>query len=90
MAPSTRESVNCRLISLVGPGKNFLPNDVPRLRAVLQKCILIQEQNLIKQEKNRNQLSVNDLCQLLASEVQDQWPKSNEQFVDPLTVSQKS
>ena len=90
MAPSTRASVNCRLVSLVGPGKNFLPSDVPTLRAVLQKCILIQEQNFIKQEKNRKQLSVNDSCQLLASEVQDQWQKPNEQFVEPITVSQKS
>ena len=90
MAPSTRASVNCRLVSLVGPGKNFLPSDVPTLRAVLQKGILIQEQNLIKQEKNRNQLSINDLCELLAYEVQDQWRKSNEQFIEPVTVSQKS
>ena len=50
---------------------------------VLHKGILIQEQNFIKQEKNRNQLSVHDLCQLLASEVQDQWRKSSEQFIQP-------
>ena len=38
---TTRSSLNTKLIDIVGPGKEFLPSEVPTLRSVIQKGILI-------------------------------------------------
>ena len=45
-ATPTRLSSNTKLVELVGPGKEFLPSEVPTLRALIQKGILMQEDNL--------------------------------------------
>ena len=43
MSKHTRNTVDCKLKAEVGPGKEFLASDVPTLRAIVQKGILIQE-----------------------------------------------
>ena len=45
-ATPTRLFSNTKLVELVGPGKEFLPSEVPTLRALIQKGILMQENNL--------------------------------------------
>ena len=45
-ATPTRLSSNSKLIELVGPGKEFIPSEVPTLRSVIQKDILMQQDNL--------------------------------------------
>ena len=51
MPPSTRKAVDFKLKNLIGPGKEFLPSEVPTLRAVIQKGILIQEKLVIEEEE---------------------------------------
>ena len=90
MPPSTRKAVDFKLKNLIGPGKEFLPSEVPTLRAVIQKGILIQEKLVIEEEESRHLLSTYKLSEVLASEVQTQWQLSNEKFIEPITLSNKS
>ena len=47
----TRHQSGSKLTELVGPGKDFIPSEVPTLRAVIQQGILIKEELLAKQDK---------------------------------------
>ena len=69
MPPSTRKAADFKLKNLIGPGKEFLPREVPTLRAVIQKGILIQEKLVIEEEKSRHLLSTCKLSEVLACEV---------------------
>ena len=41
---------------LVGPGKEFLPSEVPTLHAVIQKDILVRERVLVKLGKAKTEV----------------------------------
>ena len=44
------------LSGLVGPGKEFLPSEVPTLYAVIQKDILVRERVLVKLGKAKTEV----------------------------------
>ena len=45
----TRGQLGTKLRDFVGPGKEFLPSEVPTLRAVLQRGILLRE-SILREE----------------------------------------
>ena len=45
MPPKTRQSLNFKLIEVVGLGKEFIPSEVPTLRSAISRGILLQEEN---------------------------------------------
>ena len=68
MASPTRLSTNTKLIALVGPGKEFVPSDVPTLRAVIQKGILLQQDSL----QSRNTYLIKEIAKDLAQLILEQ------------------
>ena len=69
MASPTRLSTNTKLIALVGPGKEFVPSEVPSLRAVIQRGILLQQDNL----QSRRNYPIKDMAKDLAQFILEQW-----------------
>ena len=45
-ATPTRSSSKSKISELIGTGIDFIPSEVPTLRAIIRKAILIQEDNL--------------------------------------------
>ena len=70
----TRKHSYSKLSELVGSGKDFLPSEVPTLRAVIQKGILIREGVLVELGKAKTDLKcqVHTACHHQGEEHQDQ------------------
>lgn len=73
-----------KLIGIVGRGKEFLPSEVPTLRDVIRKGILLQ-QGMAYQGISRNNYSITSLSRELTELVINQWQKSNASFQPPVT-----
>ena len=86
--PKTRSGTMTNLSSMIGPGKDFVPSEVPTLRSVIRKGILIQEEN-IHNDIGRNITPIADISTTLASLVIQQWQKSNPNFKEPIIVTKK-
>ena len=86
MASPTRLSTNIKLIALVGPGKEFVPSEVPSLRAVIQRGILLQQDNL----QSRRNYPIKDMAKDLAQLILDQWQLSNDDFQKTVTKNEKT
>ena len=86
MASPTRLSTNTKLIALVGPGKEFVPSDVPTLRTVIQKGILLQQDSLQSRRNYPIKVLAKDLAQLIL----EQWQISNDDFQKPVTKDEKT
>ena len=82
---STRSSLKNNVAIHFGPGKEFLQSEVPTVRAVLQKGILIQEQNLLNGIQYQH-YPINTLCKNLVMQVICQWEKSNPLFKPPVIL----
>ena len=86
---TTRSSSNAKLIAIVGPGKEFIPSEVPTLRSVIQKGILMQQDNL------HNGIPINcyplmDIAKELVQLILAQWQISNDDFKPPVTKHEKT
>ena len=88
-ATPTRLSSNTKLVELVGPGKEFLPSEVPTLRALIQKGILMQEDNL-HNNIIRSKYPIKDMAKDLVQLILAQWQKSNIDFQPPVTKHEKT
>ena len=80
----TRHQSGSKLTELVGPGKEFIQSEVPTLRAVIQKGILIKEELLVKQDKK--DIHVSEVAVKLVPMIVAQWQKSNAKFCPPVTI----
>jgi hypothetical protein len=86
--PRTRHQSGNKLVDLVGPGKEFNPSEVPTLRAVMQKGILIKESML--EGTAKTEVHVKEIVQELVPLIEAQWQKSNPKFCPPVTIKQDS
>ena len=86
----TRKHSYSKLSELVGSGKDFLPSEVPTLRAVIQKGILIREGVLVELEKAKTEVHSKDIIAQLVPLIVAQWQISNAKFTPPVTIKEKS
>ena len=86
----TRHQSGSKLQDYVGPGKELNASEVPTLRAIIQKGILIKMLALIEEEKGKFTVPVGDVIRQLAPLVLAQWSKSNAKFCPPVTITQKA
>ena len=84
----TRQQFRTRMEDVVGHGKDFIPSEVPTLRAVIQKGILIRER-LLQQGTAQTYIHVNDIVKELVPLIQAQWIRSNAKFCYPVTIYKK-
>ena len=82
----TRQQIGSKLGELVGPGKEFMPSEVPTLRACIQRGILIKERQLLEDSKAKTEIHVGETCKELAPLVLSQWQRSNPKFYPPVVI----
>ena len=88
--PKTRHSSGSKLKDYIGPAKEFNPSEVPTLRCVIQRGLLLKDEKLIVQDVAKTNYSRGDLAKDLAPLVLAQWEKSNAMFKPPVVISKKS
>ena len=89
MANRTRRKFHCKLSEVVGVGKDFNPSEVPTLRSVICKGLLLQEGKL-HHDHLRKHFLLAELVEELAEFVSRQWQKSNLNFIEPVTIGKRS
>lgn len=90
MAKHTRTSAASNLTELVGPGKDFLPSEVPTWRAVFQRGVLLREEQEVLNGVTKFNYPLTKLAPALAKLVCKQWKKSNSSFVPPIILKEKT
>ena len=84
-----QKKFNCNLSEVVGFGKDFNPSEVPTLRSVICKGLLLQEGKL-HHDHLRKHFLLAELVEELAEFVSRQWQKSNSNFIEPVTIGKRS
>ena len=69
----------------MGTIREFVPSEVPTLRAVISRGLLLQEEKL-RLDTSRNCYPINQMIEELAGLEIEQWRKSNSKFVHPVTI----
>jgi len=73
--PKTRKQLTSRLTDFVGKGKEFEQSEVPTVRAVVQRGILMRNRLIIEQEALKNEVKKGSIARELAPLIQAQWQK---------------
>ena len=73
----------------IGPGKDFIPSELPTNRAVIQKGILLKEQKSITCNLRQNKYSNRDFASDVFQLVLSQWRKANVNFQQPVIIGGK-
>ena len=84
--PRTRQASSCKLSGFVGAGKEFSLADVPTVRAVIRRGLLLKEQKAEEGVDHKN-YPTKDMARDLATLVVAQWQKANVKFKYPVIVS---
>ena len=80
----TRHSSSTKLSEYLGPGAELLPTEVPTLRDILRKGILIQEEKMLSEGGERKNFPINQMIEELTTSLYSQWEKSNFKFKPPV------
>ena len=86
----TRRHSDSKLSELVGPGKEFIPSEVPTLRAIIQRGILIRDRLLLEQGSAKTDVHIKDIVVELVPLIVAQWQISNAKFAPPVTIKEDS
>ena len=57
----TRRRSDSKLSQLVGPGKEFIPSEVPTLQTIIQRGILIRDRMLLEQGSAKTDVHIKDI-----------------------------
>ena len=57
----TRRRSDSKLSQLVGPGKEFIPSEVPTLQTITQRGILIRDRMLLEQGSAKTDVHIKDI-----------------------------
>ena len=76
--PKTRSHVVSKLSDFVGKGKEFEQREVPTLRAVMQRGILMKQQIMIEEDTAKYHIDKGDIAGALVPLVLAQWYKQND------------
>ena len=89
--PRTRQVSGAKnLRDYVGPGKPFDQSEVPTYRAVIQQGILIKEDMVMNEVKDKSDIGALTIAKAVTPLIMAQWHKSNAKFCPPVTITQKS
>ena len=74
----------------MGPGKEFLPSELPTLRDCLRYAVLLQEKHLIEEEGDKQNYPVTVMMDKVAGKVIEQCLHAENLFVPPVVISEKA
>ena len=80
----TRRLSDSKLSQLVGPGKEFIPSEVPTLQTITQRGILIRDRMLLEQGSAKTDVHIKDIVlELVFSDSGTIWQISNAKIAPP-------
>ena len=82
----TRRHSASKLSEFVGPAKEFLPSEVPTLRAIIQRGLLVRDRLLLEQGSAKTGIHTKDIIAELVPLISTQWQMSNAKFSPPVTI----
>ena len=87
-----RKSSGCQLSDYIGKGKDLHPSEVPTLRAVIRKVLLVQELNLLEGGRRGGVggLTLDEAFGQTVDSVMCQWKLASHLFEPPVTASKKN
>ena len=74
----------------MGPGKEFIPSEVPTLQTIIQRGILIRDRMLLEQGSAKKMSTSKILFLNWYSLIVAQWQISNAKFAPPVTIKEGS
>ena len=80
----TRHNSSTKLTDYLGPATDLLLTEVPTLRDILRKGLLIQEEKMIVEGGGRKNFPVKQMIDELTTTLYAQWEKSNFKFKPPV------
>ena len=84
----TRRRSDSKLSQLVGPGKEFIPSEVPTLQTIIQRGILIRDRMLLEQGSAKTDFHIKDIVlELVFSDSGTIWQISNAKIAPPVFVT---
>ena len=87
----TRRRSDSKLSQLVGPGKEFIPSEVPTLQTITQRGILIRDRMLLEQGSAKTDVHIKDIVlELVFSDSGTIWQISNAKIAPPVTIKEGS
>ena len=87
----TRRRSDSKLSQLVGPGKEFIPSEVPTLQTIIQRGILIRDRMLLEQGSAKTDVHIKDIVlELVFSDSGTIWQISNAKIAPPVTIKEGS
>ena len=86
----TRRHSASKLSEFVGPTKEFLPSEVPTLRAIIQRGLLVRDRLLLEQGSAKTEIHTKDIIAELVPLISTQWQMSNGKFSPPVTIKEDS
>ena len=87
----TRRLSDSKLSQLVGPGKEFIPSEVPTLQTIIQRGILIRDRMLLEQGSAKTDVHIKDIVlELVFSDSGTIWQISNAKIAPPVTIKEGS
>ena len=87
----TRRLSDSKLSQLVGPGKEFIPSEVPTLQTITQRGILIRDRMLLEQGSAKTDVHIKDIVlELVFSDSGTIWQISNAKIAPPVTIKEGS
>ena len=80
----TRHKSSTKMTEYLGPATDLLLTEVPTLRDILRKGLLIQEEKMIAEGGGRKNFPVKQMIDELTTALYAQWEKSNFKFKPPV------
>ena len=88
---SKQDDALTQLSQLVGPGKEFIPSEVPTLQTIIQRGILIRDRMLLEQGSAKTDVHIKDIVlELVFSDSGTIWQISNAKIAPPVTIKEGS
>ena len=79
-----------KLSEFVGPANEILPSEVPTLRAIIQRGLLVRDRLLLEQGSAKTEIHTKDIIAELVPLISTQWQMSNAKFSPPVTIKEDS
>ena len=86
----TRRRSDSKLSQLVGPGKEFIPSEVPTLQTIIQRGILIRDRMLLEQGSAKTDVHIKDIVLELVFSDSGTMANLKCQICPPVTIKEGS
>ena len=90
VAKKTRQSLNTKLSEYLGGPRKFLKTEFPTLRDCLQRCLDLQQDQILIHDKDPRNVQMQEIFSEVALEIAERWSSSNNELNEPIVCGPKA